>query len=257
MLSFTKAKAEAERALALDSTLPGAHAALGQYFASGAHDSESAAREYRRSISLNPDYATAHHWYGLFYFAVRGNSDSAVAELARAQTLDPLSLIINTQYGQALYLARRFPEAIAQGLHAIELDPTFVRGHRDLALSYIAVRKFSDAEREFHETLRLVGDPPGREMAYLYAVSGRQNEARALISSVAASERSGKEGRRYGIEFSPPVEIALVYAALGDKAAAFEWLDRARATHMFLGFPRLDPRYDPLRTDPRFASLLQ
>jgi len=166
-------------------------------------------------------------------------------------------LIINTQYAQSLYLARRFPEAIAQGLHTIELDSTFVRGHRDLALTYIAVRRFADAERELRETLRLVGDPPGREMAYLYAVSGRQNEARSLISSAAASERSGKEGRRYGIEYSPPVEIALVYAALGDKDAAFEWLGRARAAHMFFGFPRLDARYDPLRTDPRFASLLQ
>ncbi|MFN2602399.1 MAG: protein kinase [Gemmatimonadaceae bacterium] len=255
--SFNKAKAEAERALALDSTLAGAHAALGSYFVYVPHDSEAAAREYRRSIALNADYATARHWYGLFYFDVLGNADSAVAELARAQTIDPLSLIINTQYAQSLYLARRFPQAIAQGLHTIELDSTFVRGHRDLALTYIAAHRFADAEREFRETLRIVGDPPGREMAYLYAVTGRQNEARALISSVAATERSGKEGRRYGIEYSPPVEIALVYAALGDKGAAFEWLDRARAAHMFLGFPRLDPRYDPLRTDPRFASLLQ
>ena len=255
--SFIKAKAEAERALALDSTLAGAHAALGSYFVYVPHDSEATGREFRRAIALNPDYATAHHWYGLFYFAVLGHADSAVAELARAQTLDPLSLIINTQYAQSLYLARRFPEAIAQGLHTIELDSTFVRGHRDLALTYIAVRRFADAERELRETLRLVGDPPGREMAYLYAVSGRQNEARSLISSAAASERSGKEGRRYGIEYSPPVEIALVYAALGDKDAAFEWLGRARAAHMFFGFPRLDARYDPLRTDPRFASLLQ
>jgi len=188
---------------------------------------------------------------------VLGNADSAVAEWARAQTLDPLSLIINTQYAQSLYLARRFPEAVAQGLRTIEIDSTFVRGHRHLELSYIAMRKFSDAEREFRETLRLVGDPPGREMAYLYAVIGRQNEARSIISTVAAAERSGKEGRRYGIEYSPPVEIALVYAALGDKGTAFEWLDRARAAHMFLGFPRLDPRYDPLRTDPRFGSLLR
>ncbi len=255
-VAFAKAKAEAERALAVDSTLPGARAALALYFVFGPHDEETAGREFRRSILLNPDYATAHHWYGL-YFAVRGDADSAVAELARAQTLDPLSLIINTQYGQSLYLARRFPDAIAQGRRTIELDSTFVRGHRDLAWSYIVTGKFADAEREFRETLRLVGDPPGREMAYLYAVSGRKDEARALIASVDAAERSGKEGRRYGIEYSAPVEIACVYAALGDKAKAFEWLDRARAAHMFLGYPRLDPRYDPLRSDPRFGALLR
>jgi len=255
--ALAKAKAEAERALAVDSTLAGAHAALGQYFVIGPHDEAAAGREYRRALSLDPDYATAHHWYGLFYYGVRGVADSTVAELARAQSLDPLSLIINTQYGQSLYLARRFPEAIAQARRTIELDSTFVRGHRELAWSYLAARKFSEAEREFRETLRLVGDQPGREMAYLYAVTGRKNEARALIDSVAASERAGKEGRRYGIEYSAPVEIAWVYAALGNNAKAFEWLDRARAAHMFLGFPRLDLRYDPLRTDPRFASLLQ
>jgi len=166
-------------------------------------------------------------------------------------------LIINTQYGQTLYLARRFSDAIAQGLRTIELDSTFVRGHRELAWSYIATGKFSDAEREFRETLRLGGDQPGREMAYLYAVSARKNEAKALIARVAASERSGKQGKRYGIEYTPPVEIAWVYAALGDRNKAFEWLDRARAEHMFLGFPRLDAKYDPLRSDPRFAALLQ
>ena len=255
--AVAKARAEAERALAVDSTLPGAHAALAMYFVLGAHDENAAAREFRRSLALDPDYATAHLWYGQFYFELGGSVDSAVAELARAQTLDPLSLIINTIYGETLYLARRYPEAIAQGLRTIELDSTFVRGHRDLAWSYIATKRFSDAEREFRETLRLVGDPPGVEMAYLYAVSGRKNEARALITPVDAAERSGKEGRRFGVEYTAPVEIAWVYAALGDNANAFEWLDRARAAHMFLGFPRLDPRYDPIRNDPRFASPLK
>ena len=257
-VAFEKGKVEAERALAVDSTLPGAHAALAMYYVySSSHDEANSAREFRRSISLDPDYATAHHWYGMFYHAVRGDADSAVAELARAQTLDPLSLIINTQYGQSLYLARRFPDAIAQCLRTIELDSTFVRGHRELAWSYIATGKFTDAEREFRATLRLGGDPPGREMAYLYAVSGRKSQARALIAEVDAAERSGKQGKRYGIEYSPPVEIAWVYAALGDRNKAFEWLDRARAAHMFLGFPRLDPRYDQLRSDPRFAALLR
>ena len=257
-VAFAKGKVEAERALAVDSSLPGAHAALAMYYVYAPNRDEAiSGREFRRSISLNQDYATAHHWYGMFYHAVRGDADSAVAELARAQTLDPLSLIINTQYGQSLYLARRFSDAIAQGLRAIELDSTFVRGHRELAWSYIATGKFSDAEREFRETLRLGGDQPGREMAYLYAVSGRKDEARALIAGVDAAERSGKQGKRYGIEYSPPVEIAWVYAALGDRNKAFEWLDRARAAHMFLGFPRLDPKYDPLRSDPRFAALLR
>src|SRR5205814_7055338 len=101
MQALTKGKAEAERALAGDSTLPGAHAALAQYFVLGPRDENAAGREFKRSLALDPDYATAHHWYGLFYFAVRGYADSAVAELARAQTLEPLSLIINTQYGQS------------------------------------------------------------------------------------------------------------------------------------------------------------
>lgn len=257
-VAFAKGKAEAERALAVDSTLPGAHAALAMYYAYAPNrDEAKSAHEFRRAISLNPDYATAHHWYGMFYHAARGDADSAVAELAQAQTLDPLSLIINTQYGQSLYLARRFPDAIAQGLRTIELDSTFVRGHREVAWSYIAIGKFVDAEREFRETLRLAGDQPGREMAYLYAVTGRKSEARTLIAGVEAAERSGKQGKRYGIEYTPPVEIAWVYAALGDKDKAFEWLDRARAAHMFLGFPRLDPKYDPLRSDPRFATLLR
>ena len=256
-MAFEKGKVQAERALAVDSSLPGAHAALAMFYAYAPNrDEAKSAHEFRRAIALSPDYATAHHWYGMFYHAVRGDADSAVAELARAQTLDPLSLIINTQYGQTLYLARRFPDAIAQGLRTIELDSTFVRGHREVAWSYIATGKFADAEREFRETLRLAGDQPGREMAYLYAVTGRKSEARALIAEVEATELSGRQGKRYGIEYTPPVEIAWVYAALGDKDKAFAWLDRARASHMFLGFPRLDPKYDPLRSDPRFATLM-
>lgn len=255
VVAFAASKSAARRALALDSSLAEPHAAMGNATAQTDYDWEEAARQFRRAIALDPNYATAHQWLGLLYYAITGNPVEAVNELTIAQRLDPLSLIINTQLGQMYFLARRYPEAIAQGQRTVELDPSFIRSHRELGWAYIAAKRYDDAESEFRKTLELANERPGTEMAYLYAVSGRAREADALIQQLEPRDLiSG--ARRYGLEYTASVEIAWAYAVRGNKDKAFEWLNRSVSAHIMPGLLRPDPRFDPLRSDPRFRVLL-
>ncbi|MGI9079133.1 MAG: protein kinase domain-containing protein [Gemmatimonadaceae bacterium] len=253
--AFATSKSAARRALALDSSLAEPHAALGNATAQTDHDWETSAREFRRAIALDSGYATAHHWYGLLYFAMQGDTAGAIRELTIAQRLDPLSLIINTQLGQMYHLARRYSHAIVQGQRTVELDPGFIRAHRELAWAYLADKRYDDAESEFRKVLQLAGEQAGTEMAYTYALAGRKTEADSLLQRLERRDLI-YGARRYGLEYTAAVEIAWAYAALGNEDRAFVWLNRAVDAHLMPGILRSDPRFDPLRSDPRFRTLL-
>lgn len=107
-----KCRAAAEKALALDESLPEAHTSLAAN-RQGDWDWRTAEKEYRRAIELNPSYATARHWYALFLAAMNRPAE-AVAEAKRAQELDPLSLVINADLAQVHYFARQYNDAIVQ-----------------------------------------------------------------------------------------------------------------------------------------------
>lgn len=76
-----------------------------------AEDYRVAEESFKRAIEINPNYATAHHWYAL-YLMTEGRHEEAIAEIKRAAELDPLSLMINTDLGLVLSIARRYDEAI-------------------------------------------------------------------------------------------------------------------------------------------------
>src|SRR5207245_757370 len=125
---FPKARAAAEKALAIDNDLAEAHVSLGLLHGADLN-LNAAKREFERAIELNPNYATAHYFLGLEVLAPLGQLDQAVVELKRAVELDPFSVIMNTNFGLCYILARRYPEAIAQLRKATELDPNFGQTH--------------------------------------------------------------------------------------------------------------------------------
>ena len=107
-------------------TLAEAHASLAIAIALYDWDWLNAEREFRRAIELKPTYATARHWYAFVYLTAFGRLDQAIAEEIQAQQLEPLSLIINTNLGTLLYLARQYDEAIDQYRKALEIDSNFM-----------------------------------------------------------------------------------------------------------------------------------
>lgn len=248
------AKAATMKALQLDDTLVEAHTSLARVLAVYDWDWPAAEKEFKRAIELNPRYAPAHQWYG-GYLSATGRFREADAEKKQALELEPLSLVINFEVGLASYFSRNYDQAIDQYQKTLELDANFPPPYALLAAAYVQKGMFEEAIATFQRAITVT---PQRGiakaqaiagLAHVYAVSGRRTEARKILAELQRlSEHS----------YVPATDMALVYAGLGDKDNAFAWLDKAYEEHAFaLSNLKVEPRFDLLHSDPRFADLLR
>jgi TolB-like protein/DNA-binding winged helix-turn-helix (wHTH) protein/Tfp pilus assembly protein PilF len=244
-----RAKAAAERALQLDPNLAEAHASLGLIAPFNNWNWAEAKEHYERAIALNPNYATAHHWYAEGYLIPMGRVDDALVQIRQAQKLDPLSAVIATDTGKELYFARRYDEAILELRRALEIDPNFVSAHNWISDSLLEEGKYPEAIAELEKTKTFREQPVYiRQTAYLHARMGKRAQAESELAK--ALELSSDKPVSSGA-------VALTYAALGDKDKAFLWLEKAyRENSSFMTSLRFWSVFDPLRSDPRFADLL-
>jgi TolB-like protein/DNA-binding winged helix-turn-helix (wHTH) protein/Tfp pilus assembly protein PilF len=244
-----RAKAAAERALQLDPNLAEAHASLGLIAPFNNWNWAEAKEHYERAIALNPNYATAHHWYAEGYLIPMGRVDDALVQIRQAQKLDPLSAVIATDTGKELYFARRYDEAILELRRALEIDPNFVSAHNWISDSLLEEGKYPEAIAELEKTKTFREQRVYiRQTAYLHARMGKRAQAESELAK--ALELSSDKPVSSGA-------VALTYAALGDKDKAFLWLEKAyRENSSFMTSLRFWSVFDPLRSDPRFADLL-
>ncbi len=246
--AYSRASTAARRALELDETLAEAHLALARILVFHEWDWEGAGRAYRGALDLSPGDATARQWYGMYLLHL-GRVEEALREIRRAQQLDPLSLSVNNDVGRVLYYARRYGEAIAQFRSTLELEPGSADAHLYLGLAYAEQSSFEQAIAEFQRWGELTRQRPTTLLGYTYAVAGNHGEARRLLAELL--EQSERER-------VSPAGIALIYAQLGNRDRAFEWLEMSLEERSpFLLFLRVSPRLDPLRGDPRFDRLLR
>src|SRR5882724_2135180 len=246
--TYPKAKAFAQRALQLDSSLAEAHTSLA-YVYSNLWQWEQAEEEFKRAIKLNPNYPTAHHWYYLYPLDL-GRIDEAMAEIKRAHELDPLSLVIGTTLTYAYFVEGDVNSAIAQGKRVIDLDPNFPRAHEYLGLAYLKQGRHSEAIAELEKAVELSGRErwPLRDLGYGYAISGKRAEALAILK-----ELEGKYQKHETIG----EDLAAVYAGLGEKDQAFAWLEKDfQACSGLLARTRWTPFFEFLRSDLRYVDLV-
>jgi eukaryotic-like serine/threonine-protein kinase len=246
------AKTAAMKALQLDDTLVEAHTALARVLFVYDWDWPRAEKEFKRAIELNPHYAPAHQWYG-GYLSATGRFREADAEKERALELEPLSLVVNFEAGLSLYFSRNYDKAIDQFQKTLELDANFPPPHTFLAAAYEQKGMFNEAIAAFQRALSTTQGPAKilamAGLGHVYAVSGRKAEADKILAELQRlSEHS----------YVQATDLALVYAGLGDKDKAFTWLEKAYEEHSFtLSSLKVEPRFDPLRSDPRYADLLR
>jgi TolB-like protein/class 3 adenylate cyclase len=246
---FPKARAAAEKALEIDDTLAEPHNSLAMVKMVYDWDWLGAEREFKRSIELNPKYPKAHHVYGL-YLACRGQFAKAIEEEKQAQKLDPLSTTMNTGVGMVFYLARQYDQAIEELRKTLEIDPNFLLALEWLGYAYIKKGMYEEAIAVFQQERDVLGDDPLglSDLGYGYAVSGKRVEALKALN--ALKERSNQEH----IE---PFYIAWVYAGLGEKDPALEWLQKAYEERSSSLVYLIDPGFDSIRLDPRFTELVR
>jgi TolB-like protein/Flp pilus assembly protein TadD len=247
--AFPVAKNYALKAIELDPTLSEPHASLAYdkfYFD---WDWSGAESEFRRATELNPNYATAHQWYSVYLLAA-GRSNEAFHEIYQARQCDPLSLSINTDIGFHHYYNRQYDEAIKQLMSVLEMKKDFPLAHLWLGRSYQQLGRYQEALTEFRQVEGAFGGWAVSKAAlgYVEGVSGNHREAAKTLSELEALSKQ---------RFITAYGVALVYAGMGEKDKAFEWLNKAfdERSH-WLVWLRLDPRWDVLRSDPRFGELL-
>ena len=247
--SATRATAAAKKALEIDDTLAEVHTSLGLVKLTYDWDWPGAEREFKRAIKLSPNYATARDWYSAYLMAT-GRIDDAIREIKHAQQLDPLSPIITTGLARQLYYACQPEQAIEQCVKILEMEPNFAPAHWFLGQSYEQQGKYDQAISELQQAVDLSG---GRALmlgalGHAFAVSGRKAEAEDLLSKLQAESQRNV----------PSLTLAFIFAGLGLKDQAFEWLDRAYDERFgWLIFLNVEPKLANLRSDSRFKKLLR
>ncbi len=248
--AYPKARVAATKALEINDKLAEAYTArayIREYFD---WDFANAERDFKRSIELNPNYPTARQWYGE-YLTLMGRHGEAIAELKRAQELDPLSLIINREVGVAFSFAGQYDQAIEQLRKTLDMDPGFVPAHHELGWAYTQKRIYVAAIAEFQKAISLEKDNAFSLMGlgFTYAVSGKREDAHRILDQLSELSKSF---------YVPSTYIAAVYAGLGDKEQAFQWLEKAyRERDEGLIYLNVAAPWGNLRSDPRFVSLVR
>jgi tetratricopeptide (TPR) repeat protein len=244
--SLDRARTAAVHALALDSTLSEAHATLGM-ISHRLYDRAEGHRELRLAIAMNPSYATAHHWYALV-LENEGHLDEAFAEIERARALDPVSPIFGTVKGTLFYYKRDYPRAIRQFQQVLAADPGFGIGNRFLARSYAVTGDYLGALSAMKATAAVSGVDEAADFGWIFGRMGRRGEADSVLASA-------RERATHGHVLSST--FALIHLGLGNRDSALAWTRRAVDEHDadMMGL-KLDPRFDPLRSDPRFQQIL-
>jgi len=248
--AFVRAKEAALRALEIDGTLAAAHASLAFAKAHADHDWAHAETEYRKAIALDPGYATGHQWYALSLAAL-GRFDAAIAEAREGLRADPLSLVINTDMGRHFYYARRYEESVEQLHRVIDLDANFIRARFELGRAYGRRGQHDLAIAELHCAVALSNRSAAAlaELGAAYARAGQGTEARRILR-----ELDGRVKQAYVSNY----HFAVTHTALGDISAALDCLEKAYDERFnWVVFANVEPEFDGLRADPRFADLVK
>jgi tetratricopeptide (TPR) repeat protein len=248
--AMPKARAAAAKALEIDDDLAEAHVSLGYVSFTYEWDWSAAGKHFEQALALNPAYSRAHTFYA-FYLSSVGRSEEALAVAKRALDLDPASPAVSHSLAVQLYLARKFDRAIEQAHDTLEMDANFAISYAVLGEVYLskgmyrkglpALEEYSALSRSSATSLALLG--------YSHARLGERKEALQMIEELKAASKQS---------FVPALFVALVYTGLEDQDQAFTWLEKAYEERFNrLAYLKVEPLWDPLRSDPRFADLLE
>jgi len=248
--AYTKANAEAVKALELDPSLAEAHTSLATVKYRYDWNWKGAEESFRKALELNPGYITAHHWFGVF-LVLRGRFKEGLAEVERAAVLDPLSVVIQWTLGYLYFYSRDYEKGLKACWRALELDPAFARVYIDIGLCYIQQSRNQEGIYEIQRGIALLDPNPSllATLAYGYGMLGQKEEAKKILGDLL--EESNRQ-------YVSPYSFALIYIGLGDKDQAFECLDKAfeRREDALVSL-KVNPRFDSLRSDARFDALLK
>jgi len=247
--ALPKAEAAARKAIAFDPNLAEAHAALAHALLHEWHLAESN-QEFHTALALNPGGVSTYFAYGE-YLASIGQEDDAIAQLNKALVMDPLSPEINSLLGWDYYLKRDYAGCLTSSSKAMQMFPDFWVPHMIAGMCYYIEAQFPTAIQEYKKALAMNPECTFAQagLAMSLAKSGDRAGAFKALDDLKGMGRT---------TYVSPGYFGLVYMALGDTDAEFEWFakgydDRAE---WLLWLP-LDPMFDGQRDDPRFREIVK
>jgi serine/threonine-protein kinase len=244
------ARAAVTRALALDDHLAEAYEALAELRFYFDWDWRGADEAYQKALELRPNAADCRSRYAMF-LASRKRLPDAMQQVQQAVSLDPMSSLANASLGMLWHYARSDDQAEQIYRGVLEADPTSYPARIGLVRTLIETHRYAAALTEIGRIEADAGGQitPGQQSlkAIAEAGEGRRDEALGIANHLV--QQAGD---------MPSVDAATVFVALGERERALEILEdavwRKYPTVLFL---RLDPRFAPLRSEPRFIALVQ
>jgi serine/threonine-protein kinase len=246
---FPRIRWAAEKAIGEECCVPEALTSHGYARFLYEWDFAGAEADFRQAMSLDPNYPTLHHWYAEFLMAM-GRLEEAGEHLLRAHVLDPLSLTITVGMGWSEYFLGRSEKAIEHYEHVLVMKPGFVIVPWFLGPAYVQSGQYSKAIALYNDWMERLGVHPGLValLAQAHALAGHVDLAEEVYSGLEERDHRAPVFADYH---------ALVLTALGRIDAAFEYLEKAFEERSWvLVFLKVDPAYEPLRSDPRFSNLV-
>jgi eukaryotic-like serine/threonine-protein kinase len=246
-----KARAAAEKALAIDSSLAEAHALLGDVHVSFWQWAD-AEQEFKRALELDANSAPTHRMYWL-YLTDMGRLEEGLKEIQVVLRLDPLNVKANDNLGQQYTMLKRYDQALDQFKKVVDMDPAFAPVHSDLSVLYFLTGKYDLWIQEGKQGAALANQ---REyvavfdgIAKVYSHSGLQPALREWAAQEKALSKR---------QYEDPAYVAFAYAAAGEKDEAFAWLEKGfKEKSEAMQYVKLVHWLDSLRTDPRYTDLLK
>jgi len=245
-----QAKAAAMKALEIDDSLAEAHASLAFSIAFFDWDWTGAEREAKRAVALNPDSGMAHFAYA-HVLSNLGRHDEAASEGGQAIALEPVFPLFRAIGAMFLHHAGHNDEAYAGLQKALELEPSFWIAHVTLGKVLIQQGKYAEAIAEFEKAKELShGNSEAiASIGYVAALAGDASKARAVLGELKTLSRQ---------HYIPLHNIALVYNGLGEQSEALFWLEKAcDERDVLVSLLQVDPKWDSLRSNPRFVAILK
>lgn len=245
--NLSRARTAAQRAISIDPKLAHAHVSLGHVRMLADFDWKRAEDEFRSAIALDPRLTSAHHGYACL-LVHSGRIAEARESIQRATDLDPVSPVISVAAARIEYYGRRYHHAVEMLREVLQREPSFSQAHYYLAMSLGQLGRTEEALHHLHEA-RLHASLTATDEAWLLSVNGNRQLVRALLAERRALGDSG--GAAPEVVLLPAVDSGETDLAI---SSLEEMLRKRRIELVSL---KVNPRLDPLRSDPRFTDLVR
>jgi len=249
--AIPKAEQALENALAIDPRVPEALTWSGIIKYRFEYDWTGGESDIKKALELNPNCGPAHNALSVILLTKKGDIDKGIEEIRATLELNPLSLRRQGDFAFYNYQVGRFDDALKQCQKTLEVDPEYPFILETLGLCYMQKSLFQDAIVAFQKAIAFSGNNTMyiSYLAYAHAVSGNLEKANEILRELNQLSEHVYVSKYY---------LAPIQAAIGDKDKAFELLELAyKERDGDLIFLKGDPKFDVLRSDPRYKLMLK